>query len=199
MAIAKNVLRGGMYNYEIASSAEIFTPAEARAEYARLRKIANRRLERLGASEFATGTTYQNYSSGFEALPPGIPERDVYKALFDVAKFTHLKTSSVSGARAAREKFVATMQERGYGFVNKSNAKKFGDFMKEVKKHSEYKGYDSDRVVNIFKWAIKKRVDPQTVAEDFNFWMEHDAELEAAPRAPHTMTSEEFIDYVTKA
>ena len=193
MALAKNVLRGGMYNYMLASQAEVFTPQEARAEYARLRKIANRRLERLGASEFKNERAYKNWSSGFEALPPAIPERDVRKALFDVARFVNLKTSSISGARAAREKFVATMQKRKYSFITMANAAQFGDYMKEVKKHEEYSGYDSKRVVALYHTAKLKRVDPESLAKDFKYWIEHDAELEAAPRAPKTVTGDEFL------
>ena len=193
MALAKNVLRGGMYNYMLASQAEVFTPQEARAEYARLRKIANRRLERLGASEFKNERAYKNWSSGFEALPPGIPERDIRKALFDVARYLNLKTSSISGARKAREKFVATMKKRGYGFINMANAEQFGDFMKEVKKHEEYSGYDSKRVVALYHTAKQKRVDPESLAQDLKYWMEHDAELELSPRSDRIVTADEFL------
>lgn len=192
MALAKDVLRGGMYNYEVANSAFEYTPAEARAEYARLRKIANRRLERLGASEFANSSTYQNWSSGFEALPRDAPERDVRKALYDVARFVHLKTSSVTGARAARDKFVESMHERGYDFVNKNNAKEFGDFMKEVKTHKTYKGYDSERVANLFGKIKEKRISPEDAAKNFEYWMRHENKLDAAPRSTRELSSKEF-------
>ena len=192
MALAKDVLRGGMYNYEPANSAFVFTPKEARAEYARLRKIANRRLERLGASEFANSRTYQNWSSGFEALPPDAPERDVRKALYDVGRFVNLRTSSVSGARAAREKFVEKMQSHGYDFINKSNAAEFGEFMREVKTHQTYRGYDSDRVAKLFNSLKEKRISTEDAAQYYEYWMKHKTQLDAAPRSNKTVSSKEF-------
>lgn len=192
MALARDVLRGGMYNYEPANSAFVFTPKEARAEYARLRKIANRRLERLGASEFANSRTYQNWSSGFEALPPDAPERDVRKALYDVGRFVNLKASSVSGARAAREKFVEKMQSLGYDFINKSNAAEFGEFMREVKTHETYRGYDSDRVAKLFNSLKEKRISTEDAAKYYEYWMRHRNQLDQAPRSNKTVSSKEF-------
>lgn len=192
MALARDVLRGGMYNYEPANSAFVFTPKEARAEYARLRKIANRRLERLGASEFANSRAYQNWSSGFEALPPDAPERDVRKALYDVGRFVNLKTSSVTGARAARDKFVAKMQSLNYTFVNEANAQEFGEFMRSVKTHETYIGYDSDRVVNLFGKLKEKRISTEDAAEYFEYWMRHQGKLDNVPRSNKTISSKEF-------
>ena len=85
-----------LFNYELQNSAQVFTVREARAEYSRLRKIAQKRLARLGASEFSTSTTFQNWQRGFSALERGAPERTVRKALYDVARFLNLRTSSVS-------------------------------------------------------------------------------------------------------
>ena len=192
MALAKDVLRGGMYNYEPANSAFVFTPKEARAEYARLRKIANRRLERLGASEFANSRTYQNWSSGFEALPPDAPERDIRKALYDVGRFVNLKTSSVSGSRRAQAEFIETMHERGYDFINKSNAQEFGEFMRDVKTHKTYKGYDSERVAMLFGKLKEKRIDTKDAAEYFEYWMKHQNQLDQAPRSNKTVSSKDF-------
>lgn len=192
MALAKDVLRGGMYNYEPANSAFVFTPKEARAEYARLRKIANRRLERLGASEFSGSTTYQNWSSGFEALPPDAPERDIRKALYDVGRFVNLKTSSVTGARAAQTAFIEAMHERGYDFITKNNAQQFGEFMREVKTHKSYRGYDSDRVANLFGKIKEKRISPEDAAQHFEYWLKHEKELEAVPRTNKELSSKEF-------
>lgn len=192
MALPKDVLKGGMYNYEVANSAFVFTPKEARAEYARLRKIANRRLERLGASEFANSTTYQNWSSGFEALPRDAPEREIRKALYDVGRFVNLKTSSVSGAREARQKFVEKMQELKYTFVNESNAKEFGDFMKAVKTHETYKGYDSERVAKLFGKLKEKRISTEDAAEYFEYWMSHQNQLDNVPRSNKTVSSKDF-------
>ena len=80
-------------------------------------------------------------------------ERDLRKALYDVARFLSTKTSTVTGARKAQSEFVKTMNEMGYSFINKQNAQQFGEFMREVKKHADYKGRDSEQLVDLYKTA----------------------------------------------
>lgn len=187
---ASNPLRGRRFMYDVSSSPQYFTPKEARAEYARLRAIAEKRLARLAASEYRTSDMYQRYRQGFKPLPRGASEADIYKSLFDVARFVGAKTSSVSGQKAARKRSVQTLQEHGYSFINERNIDQFGEFWREVKKHAEYKGYDSEEIVELFHLGKEKRVDPVTLAKDFDFWLGNEA-LADMPRSTRTITADE--------
>lgn len=187
---------GGITGYRLDVQAMTFTPQEARAEYARLRREANRRLEVLSRSEFAKLPGVQRVSGGFEALPKGAKESTVRKQLYDVARFLNLRTSSFQGARKAQREFVETMQEHGYDFVNKNNAAEFGRFMGAVQKHKEAKGYDSDQIADLFRQAKEKRIDTKTLADHFQFWLAHSQELEEAPRSTHITSSAAFADRI---
>ena len=166
---------------------------EARAEYSRLRSVANKRLERLGRSEFASGRTYQNWKGGFAPLD-SIKGDNIYKALSDVEHFIGLKTGTVSGARSAQKAFIESMHERGYDFINKKNAKEFGEFMGEVKKHKDYKGRDSEQLVDLYKTAKDKRINPMSLAKNYETWYKHEKTFEQQPRSNSQITFDEFME-----
>ena len=167
---------------------------EAKKEYSRLRSIANKRISRLGASEFSTSRTYQNWKSGFLPLSEIPTTKKLYKALSDVQYYLGLKTGTVSGAREARKKFIETMHELGYDWINKKNAAEFGEFMREVKKHKDYKGRDSEQLVDLYKTAKEKRIDPQTLAENYEKWFENERTFEQQPRSNKVISFDEFMD-----
>lgn len=175
--------------YRIDVSPTVFTPEEARAEYARLRKAANMRIQRLQASEYKESAAAQ--TGAFQALPKDTSERTVYRALQDVALFMSKKTTTVSGIREAERKMVETMKERGYDFINRKNVKEFGEFWKEVKTHATYKQYDSERIVEMFRDAKKKRIDPVDLARDFDFWIQNSERIDDVKRSSETMSSAE--------
>lgn len=166
---------------------------EARAEYSKLRAVANKRLARLGASEFAESRTYQNWKRGFSSVK-SISGDNIYKALSEVEYFLGLKTGTVSGARSAQKAFIQSMHERGYGFINKKNAAEFGEFMREVKKHKDYKGRDSEQLVDLYKTAKDKRIDPQSLARNYETWFKHEKTFEQQPRSNNIITFDKFME-----
>ena len=175
--------------YRIDVSPTVWTPAQARAEYSRLRKAANKRIMRLQESEYATSAAAQ--TGAFQALPKGASDRTVYRALQDVALFMSKKSTTVSGIREAERKMIETMKERGYDFINRKNVKEFGEFWREVKTHATYKQYDSERIVEMFREAKKKRIDPVDLARDFDFWIQHSEKIDDVKRSSEVMSSAE--------
>lgn len=182
----------GLDPYRPDQSAFYYTPAEARAEYARLRREANRRLDLMRASEFKNFKAIRNRPENYEALPKNASETQVRAALFDVARYISLKTSSIRGARRTVQKTLETLQEHGYDFINKNNILDFMEFMAEVKKHKAAKGLPSGDKVEMWKTAYEKRIDTLTLAKDFDFWLEHRHDLNEAPRSRSKVTSDEM-------
>lgn len=189
-------LKGGISNYRLDNQAQAFTPAEARAEYSRLRREANRRLDVLRSRGYGNMEAVRNRPGDFEALARDASEREVRKALADVARFVNLKTSSYQGALKSRRQFVESMHEAGYDWVNAGNADEFGRFMGAVQKQKAAKGYDSEQIAELFHTAKEKRIDTKTLANDFEFWMENQEALEAAPRSARTISSEAFAERI---
>lgn len=182
----------GVDPYRPDQSAMNFTISEARAEYARLRREANRRLETLRRSEYKNMPSVKNRPQEYEALPRNASERQIRMQLYDVARFVGLKTSSVRGARAATRQALETLQEHGYDFINKNNIRDFQEFMAEVNKHKAAKGLPSSDVVDMWRTAREKRIDTQSLAKKFDFWMEHRQELEEAPRSHSIITGDQM-------
>lgn len=190
--MANDLFRGmELWMYDIDVSPTFLNLKEARAEYVRLAKAANKRIQRIRESQYSTGAAAQRPMFGsVKALKT---ERQVYAALQQVARFTSQKTSSISGIKEIEKKQLETMREMGYTFLNKSNIHEFGEFMKQVRKHANVKNLQgvSDRIVNLFKEAKRKRIDTQDLAKDFQFWLDHETELDTMKRSNTTMSSEE--------
>ena len=177
-----------MYDIDIAPS--MMNVKEARAEYVRLAKAANKRIQRLIESkEYGKGAAAEH--AMFGSVKQLKTDRQVYAALQTVARFTSRKTSSISGIKEAERRQLETMRDMGYTFLNKGNIREFGQFWKEVKKHSEYKSYDSERIVNLFKEAKRKRIDSQDLAKNFNFWIENEDKLSTMKRSESVISSAE--------
>ena len=187
---------GGIISYQLDMQADIFTPSEARAEYARLRREANRRLEVLRRSEFAKLPAVANRPKEFGALPKGATEQQVRKQLYDVARYLNLRTSSLKGAREAQRDWTASMQGAGFDFVNKQNAAEFAQFLGDVQKKYGKKMYSSEQIGELYKTAKTKRVSVNTIKESFDFWAEHQKELEAAPRSNETISADKMAERI---
>lgn len=191
---------GGIFSYQLDVQADIFTPKEARAEYARLRREANRRLEVLRRSEFAGWPAVRNRPSDFEALPKGLDEEHVRKALYDVARFLNLRTSSLKGARESMREWIESMQGKydarkkkfPFDFVNSSNAKEFAQFLGDVQTKYGKKTYSSEQIAQIYKTAKDKWVDIETIKDSFDFWAVYKRKFAKTKRANQTISAEQM-------
>lgn len=186
---------GGIMAYELDFQADFFTPSEVRAEYARLRREANRRLETLRKSEFAKIPSVANRPNPYGALPRDMPEQQARKALYDVARFLNLRTSSLQGAKKAMRDWTTTMQGKaGFEFVNENNAIDFARFLGDVQQKYGKKVYTSEQIGELYKTARTKRIDPETMKDDFAFWQENIKKLQSAKRSNKTISSEEMAE-----
>ena len=160
-------------DYATTLSAGFFSDKEARAEYARLRRVANKRLARMEKAGFSTSRTYKLYGEGFESLYKAKIET-VREQLADVAHFLGLKTSTITGQRNAVKKAVATMQANGYDAITAENYDQWGRFMQAAIDHYGKKSaFDSERIYEMFERAEKSPITPEKIAEDFDYWYDH--------------------------
>lgn len=158
--------------------------ATARREYQRLRRVAEKRLARLGASEFADSEAYQRNVGTFTPLSQVSSNRELGALLYQVRNFLDARRSSVTGQRAIIKEQIATLHEHGYTFVNKSNLKAFGEFMEAARAAAGGTLYASDRVAEIYDAAERKGIPPEQLMENFDFWRKNVDALNAAPLIP---------------
>lgn len=102
-----------------------------RAEYSRLRSIANKRLQRMEGRPEAAGT-YDRLPDQFPKLK-GMSRADVVRALGDVSEFLTAKRGSLSGIRESNKQIQESLNKRGIN-VPQDQIAKFGSFMNAMKK-----------------------------------------------------------------
>ena len=126
---------------------ESMTKAElkaARAEYTRMRDIAQKRIKRLGESEFSWTKGFQNYQFGFPKLKDIKPGHfaEAYSLL---AKYVSTKATTVSGQREQRSRTIKTWASLGIP-LSEENYKLVFDVLKALRKQKKI--YDSEKIVD---------------------------------------------------
>ena len=116
-----------------------------RKEYSRLRKIANRRLKRLLASEYKETDLAKEYAGGFAILAE---VEDLPRELTTLARFIASERSSITGLQRIEKQTISTLHQHGYTFVNAGNVRQFGAFMEEMRQAGYGKLYSSEFLAN---------------------------------------------------
>lgn len=149
-----------------------------RKEYTRLRDISQKRLKRLAKAGYADTETYKRNVAHYPKLKDVRSRYDLAQRLSDLARFIESARSTVSGMKSSRRKALETFEEHGYDFVNKSNLDDFGAFMEEYRNQKLDQEYDSGEAADAFRVLEKQKINPETVKEDFEFWLENREEAD---------------------
>ena len=136
--------------------------ATMRAEYTRMRDVAQKRIKRLG-KQFPESKAYQTHEKGFAKLKDLDP-RDFPKAFAELAKFVRAKGSTVTGQKQIKEKTIKTWQDQGLN-LNSKNYDKVIKILEEMRKQKIV--YGSDKAVELAE-SMLDLDDQQT-----NEWLDH--------------------------
>ena len=144
MAKKRNVYRKGpkardydMLTFQIGQlgpqmiRAHAITDEQLRAEYSRLRSVANKRIKRMEGHPEAQ-ETYAEHAGGFPKVK-GMNRSDLVYALADVSRFLTADRRSLSGIRRTNKKIAESLERKGI-HVPKDQLAKFGSFMNAMKK-----------------------------------------------------------------
>ena len=147
-----------------------------RAEYTRMRDVAQKRLHRL-EKQFPESKASKHFydtgkrdakgdpimALGFQKLK-NIDPRDFPKAFAELAKFVRAKGSTVSGQKSIKQKTMKTWQEQGLNL----NPKNYDKTIKVLERMRQSKiVYGSDKVVELADYMLELN-DQQT-----NAWLDH--------------------------
>lgn len=170
-------------DYYPSAARQVFSEAEARKEYARLRKIANRRLDAL-TRNYPQSQMARMFKGGFPSAGADAGQR-IYARLFEVARYLNAKLGSVTGERSYRKKMLASLHEAGYTGITAKNFDRFTMFVEEVKQHMSERewGDKSEQVVELFEQAEEVGADTDAVARSFEAYLNKDKELKKARKA----------------
>ena len=131
-----------------------------RKEYSRLRPVAQKRLMRLGSSDFARSDTYKVYKDMFKKLSE-LDDKQLPKALSELNRFLQSNLSTVSGQRDLMDERISTLQEYGYD-INRNNFWLVMDIMEYLRAHYQGLIYDSDTQMEEAVKAVNE------IINDFN-------------------------------
>ena len=160
------------------------TEADARKEYTRLRDIAQKRLKRMGQSMFRDTQVYRLNKDAYPVLKEikagrnGRPSADLAYKLSALSRFVTSEQGSVAGMQRIMRKNLQTLHEHGYTFVQPENYVNFGKFMEEWRAQGLDKEYDSGDAADLYEQVERHKMDPEKVAERFQYWLENRQELE---------------------
>ena len=124
--------------------------AGMRRLYSQYRDIAQKRIERMGKSDFASTETYIRNSKGFAKLSDIRPE-NFAKAFSELSKFVSAKGSSIKGQEEIRERTIKTLRSQGLD-VNKGNYNAVISIFEEVRRRKLL--YGSDKVVAVADYMM---------------------------------------------
>lgn len=146
--------------------------ADARKEYTRLRSIIQKRLKRLGESEFAESPIYKNYKDYFKKLADIQPEK-IGLYLSQAYRFLTNPRSSVTGQRKVISDTLRALHEHGFKRITRKNLRQFGEFMDAARMKMGKVKLPSDKIAELFEEVEKKKLNPEVVMEDFQFWLDN--------------------------
>lgn len=170
--------------------ARTLTDKQAREEYTRLRAIANKRIKRLGESEFRNTEAYTQNMRGFPALKDIPNMGELAQQLNEVARFVSSNRSSVSGQRDIMKRTKGALVSHGVDFVQDMTPEEYLAFMRFMDHWRDIdkgqKQRDSERVLELFFQARRLNLRPSSLLRDFNEWYNNVEELQAmeAPANP---------------
>ena len=133
--------------------------AAIKAEYTRMRDAAQKRLKRLQKSEFSKSKEVINRPEGFPKLRELDP-RDIPKAMNDLYRFLHAKTSTVHGQRERMEKTIQTFKKAGID-IEPENYDLFIKVLEGMRKNkisygSDYAKELTDMILSTDKLDVRK-------------------------------------------
>ena len=151
-------------------------PKGMKAEYTRMRDIAQKRIKRMSESEWTWTKTYKEHAQGFMKISE-IDPRDFAEAFSELSKFVNAKSSSVRGQEAIRKKTTATLNEAiGEKKINKRNYKRVIKILNESRNRKII--YDSDKIATLAETTVNL-TDSQfdDILENLESLLEHTSEL----------------------
>lgn len=142
-----------------------YSEKELRKEYTRLRDIAQKRIKRMGESEFRGSQTYKYNVNRFSKLSEIGSKSELTHLLGDLARFLTASRGSIKGMRKERQRSIDTWHEKGATFVNAENYNEWIDFLVFVK---DFVGFNYwEKAADMFQQAKKEGVPIETLKANF--------------------------------
>ena len=163
---------------------KIFTPsqisrmtdAQIRKEYSNLRKIANKRIQRLTAQNLGrSSATFPIIAKVMEST-----KSTVASMLADVSRFLRSDRTTVRGEKRFISDFREQMESKGYGDLVQTTQDVYNmiDFMETMREQYSDKIFDSGDALDVMKEAQRLKIPNDKVIKYFDEFASHLSDLE---------------------
>lgn len=166
------------------------SPAEIRKEYQRLKRVADKRLDRL-EKEHDWTKTYKNKEEGFKNLSD-LDIRDLPKEMHELYQFLSSGASTISGQRARQKKTMESINraigaydEDGnlipyHARVTKRNYRRVIEILDEARRRKLV--YGSDKIVELADLSLEmSQVDFDDILENLETLLPNTSQLMDIP------------------
>lgn len=140
---------------------------ELRREYARLRRVANKRLANLEKRDLG------NWGERRFGSARGMSSEYVEAALLEVSAWLREPRHTVRGAEQQMNAVIDSFKERGIDFVNRDNFRQFTDFMNGLREQYSEKLFDSSDALEVFGNMERLGLDPEEVKNHFDYYAQN--------------------------
>lgn len=154
---------------------ETWPEKELRAEYTRLRDIAQKRIKRLSRDPVAqTSSLYREFEHGFARLRDIKTREGLERAMADVSRFVRARGSTVTGARESLQRRTAQMTDVTLDDVEPDEYMSLDEWMALWRESGE--PYDSDVAVMYYR----EKAGQQLSIKDYYAWARGEREYSEA-------------------
>lgn len=155
--------------------------AAIRADYSKMRKLANQRLKRFEGTQWSKSAIYKFNKNRFKRLDEIKSAEELAHLIVEVKEFIENPLSTVSGQQRNIKEHVEKLHEVGFTFVNTKNFSDFAMFMDRMRSLSLSSQYDSEQTAEVWNTLRKRGAKPEEVAEAFKQYT--DEQLTEVPKA----------------
>lgn len=186
------------YQMQKLENPKLWTETEKRAEYSRLRAVANKRLTRLQKSEFSESEAAIQNIGKFSKLSEISSSHELSAKLNEVVRFLTAKSSTVTGQKAIRTRTIEALRESGFDIQEKDYTE-FGKFM-EWSRRTLGPDFDSEQAADIYSAAKKRGVSINVVMANFKTFQEnYDMFIDVPEETPEKPEGKTSADDVLKS
>lgn len=145
---------------------------EMRREYTELRKVANRRAQRLRKAGFED----TDLANRFFAPQSSLSDDDIKSELLDVSRYLRDERTYVQGMREYDRNIKEKLAK--YEDVISKNPRRFMDFMESARRRAGGSLKDSARVRQVYEESLKRGMSASTLEIHFRDYIDNQEKLE---------------------
>ncbi len=164
---------------------DAMSASEVKSAYQQMRKAANKRItniEKRGVGVvkpskkggITGGIRYTSGEGGYRfPASSTMTEEQLRVGLADISAWMRDPSHTVRGEKRQREFTISQFHEKGYDFINDENFYDVLEFMDHQREIWSDSVFDSSAALDIYEVSERIGIDPNILAEDYDYFKKH--------------------------